>query len=201
MKIILAITSSVLAAVLVITFIPVHGEQTIYDNIIRLHVIAKSDSEEDQSLKLAVRDSILNLLKAKIYNINDHDEALEIITDSLDDIEDVSQSVLEERGCKEKVSASVVTEHFPVRYYDNYTLPSGEYKSLKVEIGAAEGKNWWCVLFPSICSSNAKEVEDDYIAAGFTSEQYNIISNNSGTKYKVRFKILEILSDVIGFDY
>lgn len=201
MKFFLSLSCCILAFAMVVSFLPVNGEEEIYDNMIRLHVIANSDSEEDQELKLKVRDAVLGELSDKLEGDNKAG-ALRRIEDMLPQIENAAKSVIDGEGEVYEVKAELGEEIYPVRYYENYVLPEGKYTSLRVVIGEGEGKNWWCVLFPPMCTAvGVKENEENFIAAGFTSEQYKLIKKDSSQKYKVRFAILEILSDVLGFEY
>ncbi len=195
MKFLLTFSFSVLTAFLLLNFLPVHGEETVYEDTVRLHVIASSDSAEDQNVKLKVRDSILRCVSEKMKSVKDAESAARLLDEMKDEIKICADETLKREGFDESVNIEFGEEKYPVRYYEGFTLPSGTYKSMRVVIGEGEGKNWWCILFPSVCISNAVKAKDDYVMAGFTPEQYKIIENGSGRKYKVRFKILEILSD------
>ncbi len=185
----------------VLSFLPVNGEEKIYDNMIRLHVIANSDSDEDQALKLLVRDAVLDTV-SKLPRATSFSEAETGIRTHGDEILSAAEKVVSENGSDDGVKVYFDTEKYPVRYYEGFSLPAGEYTSLRVVIGEGKGHNWWCVLFPPLCTAcGEEEREDEFIEAGFTSEEYSLIKKDSGTKYKVRFRILEILSDVFGFDY
>jgi len=195
MKIMVSLCASVLAACALLGCLPVHGEEEIYDSMIRLHVIARSDSTEDQAEKLAVRDTVLEMLSRKMADAASYGEALAAAGASLPDIE---RAAAETAGCAVRVTLS--REKYPVRFYENFTLPAGEYTSLRVIIGEGAGRNWWCVLFPQLCTARASEDEiyEDFIAAGFSAEQYRLIRNESGVRYKIRFRILEILEELMG---
>lgn len=195
MKFLLKFSFSVLIATLLLNFLPVHGEEAVYDDTVRLHVIAASDSAEDQNVKLKVRDSILRCVGEKMKTVKDTESAVNLLDSMKGEIKLCADETLKREGFDEEVKVEFGDEKYPVRYYDGFTLPSGTYKSLRIVIGDGEGKNWWCILFPSVCISNAVKAKDDYVMAGFTPDQYKIIENGSGRKYKVRFKILEILSD------
>ncbi len=201
MKILVSLSLSILAAFVLLSYLPVHGEEAIYEDTVRLHVIAQSDSEEDQALKLTVRDSVLQCVASSLEGVKETDTACDIIDGLKDEIKACAEETLRLEGCSNTVNVDFGYEKYPVRYYDGFTLPSGTYRSLRVTIGKGEGHNWWCILFPSVCISDALKAEKDYVAAGFTPNQYKLIQNGSGTKYKVRFKILEVLSDIIGFKY
>lgn len=195
MKALLSISISVLIAALILNYLPVHGEEAVYEDTVRLHVIGASDSAEDQSVKLKVRDSILKCVSEKMKSAGNKDSAVEALEAMKDEIKRSADEALASAGFDDKVTLELGDERYPVRYYDGFTLPAGTYKSLRVVIGDGEGRNWWCILFPSVCVGNAVSAREDYVATGFTPEQYKIIENGSGRKYKVRFKILEILSD------
>jgi stage II sporulation protein R len=200
MKCIAALCAAFLSAYTLLTCLPVHGEEEIYSQTIRLHVLANSDSEEDQAEKLLVRDAVLAYLEDSLAQSGSFDSALSAVGDHLEGIRKRAEESL---GNKYAVRVELGREKYPVRQYENYSLPAGEYTSLRVLIGEGEGKNWWCVLFPRLCTSRATEEEmyEDFIAAGFSPEQYRLIKNESSPKYKIRFRILEILSEWTGLDY
>ncbi|MBE6538160.1 MAG: stage II sporulation protein R [Ruminococcaceae bacterium] len=193
---------------LVIGLIPIHGEHEIYDSVVRLHVLANSDSEEDQNLKLLVRDDIIALTNTLLAGCTTREEALTVISENLDLYSLTAEKTLRKNGSDYSVSISLGEEYYPTRVYEGSAFPGGEYVSLQIKIGEAEGKNWWCVLFPPICLSVAggaanekkNELEGAFIAAGLTPEQYRIITeteNDGATgKYKIRFKILEIFEEI-----
>ena len=200
MKCIAALCAAFLSAYTLLTCLPVHGEGAIYSPTIRLHVLANSDSEEDQAEKLLVRDAVLAYLEDSLAQSGSYDSALSAVGDHLEGIRKRAEESL---GNKYAVRVELGREKYPVRQYENYSLPAGEYTSLRVLIGEGEGKNWWCVLFPRLCTSRATEEEmyEEFIAAGFSPEQYRLIKNESSPKYKIRFRILEILSEWTGLDY
>lgn len=174
--------------------LPIHGEEKIYESVVRLHVLANSDSDEDQSLKLKVRDAILGYTSPKVIDSTSREEAIEILQNELDNIEEVAKQVVEEQGYDYSVEVTLTLEEYPTRNYESMSFPSGEYVSLRVLIGEAEGQNWWCVLFPPLCLSAASEKaenEEAFIAVGLNSDQYKIITETKNTKYYLRFKILE----------
>ena len=188
-------------AALALTFLPVRGEQEIYDGVIRLHVIAASDGAEDQELKLKVRDSVLSALAEKLDGVRDRDVAKAIVADSLDLVETAARETLAAEGREDSVAVTFTRERYPEREYDDFALPAGEYDSLRVTLGGGAGKNWWCILFPSFCTSVAEDAEEDFIGAGFTPDQYGAVKKDSGVRYRVRFKILELFAGWFGFEY
>ena len=179
--------------------LPIHGEEKIYESVVRLHVLANSDSEEDQELKLKVRDAILGYTSPKVIDSKSREEAIEILQGELDNIQNIAKQVVRDGGYDYAVEVSLGLEDYPTRNYESMSFPSGEYVSLRVLIGKAEGQNWWCVLFPPLCLSAASEKaenEDAFIAVGLNSEQYKIITETEDTKYYLRFKFLEALQSL-----
>lgn len=188
---------------LLLGLLPIHGEREIYESVVRLHVLANSDSEEDQALKLKVRDSVIKFTDELLSDCETRDEAAVLMGENLEGFEKVANSVLLENGSDQRAKVVFGEEYYPTRVYEDAAFPSGKYLSLQIKIGEAEGKNWWCVLFPPICLSAASKkdesLENGFIAAGLTGEQYRIIteSNTDGGKYEIRFKILEIFEEII----
>lgn len=176
--------------------LPIHGEEQIYESVVRLHVLANSDSEEDQALKLKVRDTILAYTSPKVIDSESRDEAIKILQGELEAIENMARQVIIDEGYDYSVEVTLTLEEYPTRNYESMSFPSGEYISLRVLIGEAEGENWWCVLFPPLCLSAASEKSDNeeaFIAVGLNSDQYKIITETENTKYYLRFKILEAI--------
>ncbi|MBR6604103.1 MAG: stage II sporulation protein R [Clostridia bacterium] len=188
---------------LLLGLLPIHGEREIYESVVRLHVLANSDSDEDQALKLKVRDSVIKFTDELLSDCETRDEAAVLMGENLEGFEKVANSVLLENGSDQRAKVVFGEEYYPTRVYEDAAFPSGKYLSLQIKIGEAEGKNWWCVLFPPICLSAASKkdesLENGFIAAGLTGEQYRIIteSNTDGGKYEIRFKILEIFEEII----
>ena len=182
--------------VTVCNILPIHGEEKIYESVVRLHVLANSDSDEDQALKLKVRDAILAYTSPKVIDSTSKDEAISILQGELEAIEIIAANVISEQGYDYPVEVTLTLEDYPTRNYESMSFPSGEYVSLRVLIGEAEGQNWWCVLFPPLCLSAASEKaenEEAFIAVGLNSDQYKIITESEDTKYYLRFKILEAI--------
>ena len=202
MKILRVLTVLVLVCFLALAVMPIHGEEGVYENVIRLHVIANSDSEEDQSLKLAVRDAILDLCAPRLSDCKSRDEAQSLVEKLKDEIQTVAEETLRALGCEDSVTVLIGEESYPEKRYESLCFPSGTYLSLRVCIGEAAGQNWWCVLFPPICMSAAtatkEEAEDAFIAVGFTPEQYRIITDTDEVTYKLKFKFLEFFEEVFG---
>ena len=184
-----------------LSFLPVHGEQKIYDSVVRLHVLANSDSEEDQALKLKVRDQVLEAAAPHLEGCATQAEAVEVLTSHLTDLEAAASAVIEAEGYDYPVRVLLGEEDYPTRTYESCAFPAGTYVSLRVLIGEGEGQNWWCCLFPPLCLSAAtakSDNEDAFVQVGLTKDQYGIITETGKTKYKVRFKLLEVLEDWFG---
>lgn len=185
-----------LIAMMALSFLPVHGERDIYDTVVRLHVLANSDSEADQALKLKVRDAVLEVSAPMVEDCATQAEAVETLTTHLTELEAAASAVIAAEGYDYPVTVLLGEEDYPTRTYESCAFPAGTYVSLRVCIGEAEGQNWWCCLFPPLCLSAAtakQDNEDAFLQVGLTKDQYGIITETGKTKYKVRFKILEVV--------
>lgn len=200
MKKILTVCIFVLVGVLIVGVLPTHGEAAIYSSVVRLHVLANSDSDGDQALKLKVRDAVLSLASELTAGCNTRAQALEILSGSLDEIRLAAEEVIKSEGYDYPVEVKLGEEEYPEKSYESVCFPAGTYMSLRVCIGEAEGHNWWCVLFPNLCLSAAgkSQAEDAFVAAGLTPDQYKIVTESDGAKYRIRFKFLEIIENGIG---
>ena len=173
-------------------------QQELADQVVRLHVIANSDSSRDQEMKLAVRDRVL----AKSENLYSGDvtrsEALEILAQHLPELAQEGQAVVDEWGGDENVTAQIENCWFPTKEYENFALPAGEYTALRIVIGEGRGQNWWCVAFPPLCLGAASEsVEQATQAGNFTSEQAALITGEH-EGYVLKFKSMELLGQLKG---
>lgn len=197
----------ILIGVLVITSLllfiglfPVHGEAEIYDTVVRLHVLANSDSDEDQALKLEVRDAVLSVTAPLLEGCTDRDVAIARLNEHMDEIRAAAENIVVKSGKDYPVTLKLGMEEYPERSYESFCFPAGEYLSLRVCIGDAEGQNWWCCLFPPLCLGAAtvsnREAEDACISVGLTPSQYKIITETEEPVYKVRFKLLELLQSL-----
>lgn len=163
------------------------------EKLIRLHVVANSNSEEDQALKLKVRDSILGELEVLLSGVTDKTEAQKIIGSRLNELCRAARQTVQDEGYNYAVTARLMTEDFPTRNYSTFSLPAGKYTSLRITIGAGEGHNWWCVIFPPLCAGAA--ASGDVSDMGLTDDQVGLITESSG-KYVVRFKAIEIFNAI-----
>ncbi len=164
----------------------------IKDDVFRLHIIANSDSDEDQRLKLKVRDAILRKLKMqKLFNL---EETKKFVCDNIDTLGEIAKNEVESSGSNYDVSLEVCKSNFNNREYENLILPAGDYDSLKIKIGEGRGKNWWCVLFPPMCVGAA---EDKVETNGFSESESELVENKD--KYEVEFKIVEVVNRIHRF--
>ncbi len=200
MKQILIFCIFILVGVLLLGVLPTHGETAIYDSVLRLHVLANSDSEYDQGLKLKVRDGVLAVSAELLADCATREQAIAVMEANLETVRRAALEVIRAEGAEYDVTVKLGPEDYPTKNYEAVCFPAGEYMSLRVCIGEAEGKNWWCVLFPGLCLSAASktDAEQAFIQAGLTPEQYKLVTESGGAKYKLRFKFLEILEQTFG---
>lgn len=160
----------------------------LQENVLRLHIIANSDSDDDQKLKLQIRDEILAHSDEFFPNCEDIQQAEQNISDKLDNIKNIAQQVIDEKGFDYTADAEIVDMHFDSKVYDEITMPEGDYTALRITLGKAEGHNWWCVMYPPLCVQ-VDGVVGDY----FTEGEQDILYNPE--KYEIRFKCVEIFND------
>lgn len=166
--------------------------EKIRNDVLRLHVLANSDSEADQSLKLAVRDAVLASGMDIFDGSVNIDNALERIAPKMDEIQKTARRVILENGYDYPVRVYLKREYFTTRTYENVTLPAGQYLALRIIIGSGEGHNWWCVMFPPMCLPAAKK--RDVIGDVLDRDEERLVEKNP--KYEIRFKIVEIIEGV-----
>ena len=164
-----------------------------------MHVLANSDSQEDQNLKYLVRDNILNYIQEISNGITSKSEIIEIIKSHSSEIHEIATKTIEENGYNYPVSISIGNFAFPTKKYGDITLPAGLYDAVRVEIGSAKGQNWWCVMFPPLCfvdttSGIVPENSKKLIQDNLSQEEYNLISKDTSS-VKVKFKIVELLQN------
>lgn len=191
----LLIKSAIIAFVLtviysVIPFQAVCAE--IPNDVFRFHILANSDSEEDQALKLKVRDKVLERTKILFDTANSKSNAEKFVKANLETIEEIAQNEVYKNGYNYPVKAEVVNMHFDTRYYESYTLPSGMYDALRITIGNAKGHNWWCVMYPSICISTVDEGKDRAKDA-LSDDEYSVVTDD---KVEYKFFIVELFQKI-----
>lgn len=166
---------------------------SLSEKVLRLHVLANSDSEADQQLKLKVRDAILQESDRLFQQSDSKEAAMAQMATHLSDVEQVAERTLRKNGCDLPVTAALKKVKFNTRTYGNITLPAGEYDALQVEIGSAKGKNWWCVLFPSLCVPSSTNVQMEDV---LTQDELQVVEQSG---YDVRFKVVEWYEAVKGW--
>lgn len=178
-------------------------QNQIADSVVRLHIVANSNSDADQEVKLKIRDAILEYVAKKYPNGATKEEAAKYLKNSLSEIKQIASAVLRENGSNNMVSANYGIYSFPTKEYDGLTLPAGNYEAVRVEVGEAKGNNWWCIMFPPLCVADASSLKLDEEAMGqlkdgLSYENYKLITGinekNNG-QITVKFRIVEIVED------
>ena len=169
--------------------------ESVRQDVVRLHILANSDSPEDQELKLKVRDALLKDNTKLLTEGVNNDNATEYFEASKGDLLATAREVITENGYSYDVKISLGKEYFETREYGELIFPAGEYTSLKVVLGEGEGKNWWCVMFPPLCVPAADDVEVKGNTEDYLTESGNEIVNG-GKKYIVKFKLLEVYEEL-----
>ncbi len=164
--------------------------QELSEDVMRVHILANSDSAADQSLKLSVRDRVLEHCSAYFDDCEDKNEAMAVTEDHLDEIEKVAEKEIRDQGFDYSVKAEVGQAYFNTRYYDEFTMPAGWYDSLRLTIGEGGGKNWWCVMYPALCVGAAT---DDKMKEDLSDSEYRVVTSD---KVDFRFKIVEYWEDL-----
>ena len=172
--------------------------ETLHRELVRLHVVGASDSAEDQSVKLRVRDAVLDSLQEDLNQLSDADAAMAYLQENLPKIEGVANAFLETAGVGDRVRVSLGQEAFPTRFYETFALPSGVYNTLRIVIGSGEGKNWWCVAFPGLCmGATVEDFEEAASCAGFSDTLTAALETEEG--YELRFYFLDLLGQIGNF--
>lgn len=164
--------------------------EEMYDNIIRIRILANSDDPRDQALKIDVRDSVLELSKKMYAECDTYDEALLETEQNFDELLSAAQKTVKEKGLDYNVSLEIREEFFETRVYDDFTLPAGKYRTAVFTIGEGAGKNWWCVIFPRVCVGACSDKLDTALSEDSANAAYG------GKKYTVKFKTVEIFQKI-----
>lgn len=164
--------------------------EEIRGNVLRLHILAHSDGEADQQLKLLVRDALLEELGTVLSEESGMEAAEETARDNLREIEEIARRILRENGCGYDVTATVVNMYFETRTYDGFTMPAGRYDALRIIIGEGAGKNWWCVMYPPLCIPAAADPEE-----AFTEGQLGVLEESP--VYEPRFALVEFIEGLL----
>ncbi|MBQ5319576.1 MAG: stage II sporulation protein R [Oscillospiraceae bacterium] len=163
---------------------------SITDTVFRLHILANSDSNEDQTLKLKVRDAILEECSYLFEDCENAEQSAEVAEDNMEYIRSTAEKVITENNYYYDVKCEVAEMYFDKRVYDSVTMPAGKYSALRITIGEAKGKNWWCVMFPPLCIPAVSGEIEDYEGV-FTDEELEMLNNPEN--YECRFYILELV--------
>ena len=174
-------------------------QQELADSMIRFHVIANSDTEEDQALKLAVRDRVLEEAEGLYPEGATLEQAQAALEGHLNTLAAAGREVVEEQGYDYPVSARLEDCWFPTKEYEDFALPAGNYTALRVTIGEGKGQNWWCVAFPPLCLGAASETVDQALEAGYFTPDQGALVTGDGEQYVLKFKAMELLGEVQGF--
>ncbi len=166
----------------------------ISDNVLRLHILANSNSDEDQALKLKVRDEILKESSELFTEGKSRLEVEKLVLDNMDKIQKIAEKVIADNGYNYPVKCELTHMNFDTRVYDNITLPAGDYDALRITIGSAQGKNWWCVMYPSLCVAPSIKNSD---LQTFSKSQVKVLKQPA--KYQVRFKCVDVFNSIKSF--
>jgi stage II sporulation protein R len=178
------------------------AENDISNKIIRFHVIANSDSLNDQAVKLRVRDDVLSYLSPKLEKSNSLEESKKILTENSIQVKKIAIEQLRKSGYDYNVKIELSNENFPIKTYGNITLPQGKYQAYRIIIGSGKGQNWWCVMFPPLCfvditkgSVSYKQTQKEMMKV-LTPEEYSLVDNQNVGDIKIKFKFLEIFNKI-----
>ena len=180
----------------------VHAISTdLQKSVFRLHVIANSDSEDDQNLKLKVRDNVLRYMNTLCSKTTSKEEAIEIATIHLNEFKEIALNTIKENGYNYNVDISIDNVFFPTKTYGDISLPEGYYDALRIKIGKAEGKNWWCVMFPPLCfvdvtSGVVPDESKQIMQNNLSDEEYSLISDNESSDIKFKFSLIEFFKNI-----
>lgn len=167
----------------------VSAAENISDKVLRLHILAASDTAEDQDMKLKLKNYFLENTSS-LFIGKTVEENIKIATDNREYIENICNDFLKENNYNKKAKVTVTNEFFSTRVYDDFTLPAGNYNTVKIEIGEGEGHNWWCIVFPSVCLSACSSTLSEYL----TEEEMELVQSG----YTPKFKIIEIVEKIKG---
>ena len=170
--------------------------ENLSNNVFRLHVIANSDSEEDQNLKYVVRDSLIDYMDKICANCSSKDDVIKIANIHIDDFKQIAENTIKKQGYSYYVSVEIGNFEFPTKTYGDVSFPAGYYDALRVKIGEAKGQNWWCVMFPPLCfvdvtTGIVPEESKQDLEANLSNEEYKIISDADSSDIKFKFKLIE----------
>ena len=168
----------------------------LYNSVFRLHVIANSDSKEDQKLKYIVRDRLLNYMNEKCKNHSSKNDVIQYAKNNITEIKQIAENTIKENGYNYPVNVEIGNFEFPTKKYGDISFPEGYYDALRVKIGKATGQNWWCVMFPPLCfidSTNGivSDSSKQTLKETLSEENYKIISKSENSDITIKFKLIE----------
>lgn len=191
MKIFMRVLVFMFTVAVMVSLVPFESAcSKLEEDVFRLHILANSDSPFDQKLKLKVRDEIIKEISPLYVNSDSKEEAVAITENNLCNIEKIAANVVKAYGCDYKVSASITKEFFDTRYYDDFTMPAGVYDSLVINIGESQGKNWWCVMYPSLCVGASSKIN---MKEDLSEDEYKVITADD---IVFKFKIVEYFEKI-----
>lgn len=169
------------------------------ESVFRLHVLANSDSEEDQNLKYVVRDRLLNYMNSICKNCKTKQEAISLVEQNQDTFQQIAIDTIQEQGYSYSVQIKIGNFEFPTKNYGDISLPAGYYDALRVEIGEAKGQNWWCVMFPPLCfvdvsSGVVPDESKEIMENNLSEEEFALVSEKSNSEIQFKFKLLEFFN-------
>ena len=170
------------------------------DSVFRLHVIANSDSTEDQNLKYTVRDNLISYMNTLCKNCSSKEEAIKLVTENKSNFQKIAENTIRENGFNYSVNIEIGNFEFPTKTYGDISFPAGYYDALKVKIGEANGQNWWCVMFPPLCfidvtSGVVPDESKEDLQENMSDEDYALISDSDTPEIKFKFKLLEFFTN------
>lgn len=173
----------------------------ISNSVFRLHVIANSDSNEDQNLKYKVRDAVLEYMNSISIDCSSKSEVIELANEHKDDFYQIAKQVILDNGYNYDVDIKIGNFDFPTKHYGDISFPAGNYDALRIEIGNASGQNWWCVMFPPLCfvdvtSGVVPEESKSMIEDNLSAEEYSIVSNQSNPDIQFKFSLIEMFQNL-----
>lgn len=195
MKLFLKSVAVATAFSILFSLIPFSAQcKNVSNEVFRLHIIANSDSKIDQELKLKVRDRVLSCTREIYSKAEDLNTAEKLTSEKLQNIADIAQQEIYRNGFNYGVKAEICNMYFDTRYYEDVTMPSGRYDALRIIIGEGKGKNWWCVMYPSLCIGTSTDYNS--LKEKVTKNEYDMMTNG---KYEYKFKVLEYFEKICSF--
>ena len=175
--------------------------EDIEKSVFRLHVIANSDSKDDQNLKYIVRDGILDYINKLSANCSSKEEVILLANENKEELYKIAKKIIEKNGYNYNVNISIGNFEFPTKTYGDISFPAGNYDALRVEIGEAKGQNWWCVMFPPLCfidvtSGVVPDESKQTIKDNLSNEEYDLISDSNSPDIKFKFSLIEFFKEI-----